>query len=140
MALLERLPWSTHLVHKLPGVVEGMAKFTKFVDDCVHARLRRGALDKDLFFHLANEEAGPNQYGNFKLLSENTKVAIVAGSDTTSTTLSNMFYFLLTNPRDFGRLREELDRAFPPGEGDPFDFTKLSELPILNAVMYVPSL
>ena len=62
-------------------------------------------------------------------------LAIVAGSDTTSTTLSGLFYYLLSNPLDYERLQNELDSAFPPGEGNPFDSTKLSGLPFLNAVM-----
>ena len=63
---------------------------------------------------------------------------IVAGSDTTSTTLSGLFYYLLSSPHNYRRLQKEIDAAFPPGEGDPFDTLKLSELPFLNAVMYVP--
>ena len=62
---------------------------------------------------------------------------IVAGSDTTSTTLSGLFYYLLSNPHVYRRLQREIDTAFPPGEGDPFDTLKLSELPFLNAAMYV---
>ena len=71
------------------------------------------------------------------MVIENSKVAIVAGSDTTATTLTNLFYNIMTNADVMGMLRKELDEAFPPGEGDPFDFTRLSELPILNAVMFV---
>lgn len=65
------------------------------------------------------------------------ELAIVAGSDTTSTTLSGVFYYLLTNPACYARLRAELDEAFPPGEGEPFDGTRLAELKYLNAIMYV---
>ena len=68
---------------------------------------------------------------------ENADVALIGGSETTASTMSNVFFYLLTNPDVFRRLRAELDEAFPPGEGDPFDFTRLAELPYLNAVMYV---
>ena len=64
-------------------------------------------------------------------------LAIIAGSDTTSTTLGGLFYYLMNNPFDYQRLQKEIDAAFPPGEGDPFDSLKLSELPFLNAVMCV---
>ncbi|KAL5529837.1 hypothetical protein ACEPAF_6094 [Sanghuangporus sanghuang] len=147
-ALLQRLPWSVHIVHKLPFVVAAMAKFTKFVNDCVARRSNRGARVKDLFYYLANEdsdtalsrsEKSSMPYGNVShelaLLRENCKVAIVAGSDTTATTISNMFYYLMTNKEVLARLRNELDEAFPPGDGEPFDFVKLSELKILNAVI-----
>ena len=45
----------------------------------------------------------------------------------------------MTNQEVFSSLRAELDQAFPPGEGDPFDFSQLAELPYLNAVMSVLS-
>jgi len=62
-------------------------------------------------------------------------LAIVAGSDTTSTVFSCAFYFLLTHPAAYERLQAEIDAAFPLDEGDPFDTTKLAEMPFLNAVI-----
>lgn len=137
-ATLQRLPWSVHVIHKLPFVVKAMERFTKFTTDCAEARKERGPREKDMFYHFVNEEEGSEAYPPQSLVSETCKVAIVAGSDTTATTLSYLFYYLLANPEVLKRLRLELDEAFPVGEGDPFDFTRLSELPILNAVMSVP--
>ncbi|EJD01754.1 high nitrogen upregulated cytochrome P450 monooxygenase 1 [Fomitiporia mediterranea MF3/22] len=136
-ATLHRLPWSVHIVHSLPYVVAAMVTFTTFVNNCIFERVQRGARNKDLFYHLANEDIeGSCQSAHDKtLLSENCKVAIIAGSDTTATTISHIFYYLLSNPSVLGRLRKELDGAFPLGEGDPFDFTRLAELPVLNAVI-----
>ena len=68
------------------------------------------------------------------------ELAIVAGSDTTSTTLSGIFFYLLTHPECYARLREEVDAVFPPGEGEPFDATRLAEMKYLNAVMCVSRL
>ena len=61
--------------------------------------------------------------------------AIIAGADTTSTVISGLFYYLLSNRSVFDRLREEVDSAFPLGEGEPFDTSKLAKMPYLNAVM-----
>ena len=71
-----------------------------------------------------------------EVISDGT-LAIIAGSDTTSTTLSGLFYHLLSNPLDYQRLQKEIDQAFPHGEGDPFDTLKLSQLPFLNSVMCI---
>lgn len=62
-------------------------------------------------------------------------LAIIAGSDTTSTLLSGIFFYLLSNPLCYKFVQEEIDEAFPPSEGDPFDATKLADMPYLNAVM-----
>lgn len=46
-----------------------------------------------------------------------------------------MFHYLLTHPHCYERLRAEIDEAFPPGDAEPFDGTKLAEMKYLNAVM-----
>lgn len=66
-------------------------------------------------------------------------LAMIAGSDTTSTVLSGLFCFMIASPECYKTLQKEIDTAFPIGEGDPFDAARLSELPYLNAVMWVLS-
>ena len=56
-----------------------------------------------------------------------------AGSDTAATTLSHLWYFLLSNPDCFARLRKEIDDAFPRGEDSMRDLTKQGAMPYLNA-------
>ena len=67
----------------------------------------------------------------------NAILAIVAGSDTTATTLSNCFFYLLSNKPYYLRLKEEIDQAI--SYGDPLDINTgvLQGLPYLNAVVYV---
>jgi cytochrome P450 len=64
-------------------------------------------------------------------------LAIIAGSDTSATVLSNIFFFLLTHPESYERLQVELDKAIPTGGKEPTNAALLSRLPYLNAVMYV---
>lgn len=70
----------------------------------------------------------------------NALLAIVAGSDTTASVLSNIVYYLLSNTADYARLRKEVDHAFPPLEEVPLDIEKLPRLTFLNAVMYAITL
>ena len=62
-------------------------------------------------------------------------LAVIAGSDTTASVVSNVFYYLMQKPPDFVRLRQEVDEVFPPGEGDPLDSAKLAGMRYLNAVL-----
>ena len=62
-------------------------------------------------------------------------LAIIAGSDTTSSVLGGIFLNLLSHRDVYDRLRLEIDSAFPPGESDVFDAAKLGAMPLLNAVM-----
>lgn len=63
-------------------------------------------------------------------------LAVVAGSDTTATTITTIWYFLMLDPGAFDRLRGEIDEQFPSGE-EPLDFTRMANMPYLNACMYV---
>jgi cytochrome P450 len=61
---------------------------------------------------------------------------MVAGSDTTSSATANILYFLISHPAAYKRLQAEVD-----GLGDKLtDCTAQSQLPYLNAVMYVSNL
>ena len=61
-------------------------------------------------------------------------LAVVAGSDTTATTLTALWYCLLQHPAKLNRLRSEVDAYFPQGE-EPLDFTRMATMPYLNACM-----
>jgi hypothetical protein len=63
-------------------------------------------------------------------------LAIIAGSDTTSSVLTAIIYYLLLNPAAYEHLQEEVDSAFPNGE-EPLDAVKLSHLRWLNGCMWV---
>ena len=63
-------------------------------------------------------------------------LAIVAGSDTTATTLSNIFFNLLNHPTAYKLLQEEIDSKYPPGE-DALNPKHYADMPYLDAVMSV---
>ena len=63
-------------------------------------------------------------------------MAIVAGSDTTSSVLTAALYYLLCNPVAYEHLQAEVDGAFPSGE-EPLDVTKLAQMEWLNGCMWV---
>jgi cytochrome P450 len=72
-----------------------------------------------------------------KQVQSDAMLTVIAGSDTVSTTLSTIFYYLMTNCEAMKRLRQKIDTVFPPGEGYPLDANKLSGMLYLNAVMCV---
>lgn len=64
-------------------------------------------------------------------------MAIVAGYDTTSVVLAQLFYGLLCHREDYARLLQEIDEYFPPEESFKIDNQKLTKMPFLNAVVSV---
>ncbi|KAI5119310.1 hypothetical protein M0805_004554 [Coniferiporia weirii] len=132
------IPWATRILLKMPFATEAVVRFRNFTIQCAAQRKQKGSHVKDLFYHLINEgnDSRPKSTpASFEEVVASGELAIVAGSDTTSTTLSGVFYYLLTHPEYYQRLRKEVDAAFPLGEGDPFDGTRLAELKFLNAVI-----
>jgi len=69
-------------------------------------------------------------------VAEDGGLAIIAGSDTTSSVLTALLYYLLFNPEAYKHLQEEVDSAFTIGE-EPLDTAKLSHMEWLNGCMCV---
>jgi cytochrome P450 len=61
-------------------------------------------------------------------------LAVVAGSDTTSSVLTAAFYYLLIHPEAYKRLQEEIDSTFS-GEEEPLAALRLSYMEWLNGCM-----
>lgn len=61
-------------------------------------------------------------------------LAMIAGSDTTATTIANVFYLLLNHRDKYDLLQEEIDKYYPPGE-DALNPKQYVEMPYLEAVM-----
>ncbi|KAH9888070.1 cytochrome P450 [Cubamyces lactineus] len=61
-------------------------------------------------------------------------VAVVAGSDTVSSTLTSIFFCLTAHPQVYRRLQDEIDRFYPPAQ-DPCDTQYHREMHYLSAVI-----
>ena len=82
----------------------------------------------------SGEELPEAERPSFEDIAQNGTLAIIAGSDTTSSILTAVIYYLLLNPVAYEHLQEEVDSAFPNGE-EPLDALKLSHLEWLNGCM-----
>lgn len=73
---------------------------------------------------------------SFQQIMSDAMLVVLAGSDTTATTLGSIFYYLLTHRDVYDRLHTEFETTFPSG-GEHYEANKLAEMPFLNAVMSV---
>lgn len=65
--------------------------------------------EPDVMSHLLEEtKAAEDKRGDFYWLSGDSRLITVAGSDTTSTTLTHVFYHLAKDPAELAELRVEL--------------------------------
>jgi hypothetical protein len=156
LALIEALgaiPWVRVLVLKLSIRKRTAALETSLA--VAEKRKAQGAPTRDLFYYLVSVfsplvwhcltafqldedgESGHPPMSSVTLAMESL-LAIGAGSDTTSTALSNAVFYLLTVPGVFNQLRDELDAVAGNASVDvPFKSNQLADLPFLNAVMWV---
>ncbi|KAF7375220.1 hypothetical protein MSAN_00408600 [Mycena sanguinolenta] len=129
--LMGHLPWLGQVYLWLPGMGQGLRAFRKYAADRASERKARGSHHKDVFYHLI-DEAGvePTPPSNAQIVSDGG-LAIIAGAETTSTTLSHIFWFLLNNPTTYQRLQAEID---DPKRNNWVPASQ-ARMPYLNAVI-----
>ncbi|KAG4420054.1 hypothetical protein IFR04_006813 [Cadophora malorum] len=89
---------------------------------------------KDLLQMLIDtKEKYPSEYLEGHIKADMT-LFMVAGTDTSSVTLTFCLLLLLNNPGKLKKLAVELDEAFPSRD-DPITFEKTNNLPYLNAAL-----
>jgi cytochrome P450 len=115
---------------------EDFRRLLAFANERVDIRLQRGAISKDLFYHIADEGGVTGRNTTQEELVQDAQLAIVAGADTTSSVLANLFYSIISNPDVLTTLKNEVDATFSEDE-DTLDVGKLQTMPYLNACMCV---
>ncbi|KAI0267695.1 high nitrogen upregulated cytochrome P450 monooxygenase 2 [Gloeopeniophorella convolvens] len=113
---LAHISWFLPVIN---AIAPGVKLLSAFGSRQADRRLKMDASRKDLFYYLDK-------------VAQQGVLAIIAGSDTTSTTSSALMYYLVQNPAAYERLQNEVDAAFPSAD-EPLDVSKLSELEWLNA-------
>ncbi|KIP10629.1 hypothetical protein PHLGIDRAFT_495533, partial [Phlebiopsis gigantea 11061_1 CR5-6] len=130
--ILAQLPWVYVLLKCLPGSQKQLQEMQDRSHSFVNHRTSTGSMKRDLFYYLVKDGATTQHcYSKEELLGDGM-LALVAGSDTTSSTLSHLFYFLLRHPECMTRLKSEVNSATQNGK-NLFDFKRHTEMPYMNA-------
>ncbi|KAI9507521.1 high nitrogen upregulated cytochrome P450 monooxygenase 2 [Russula earlei] len=125
------VPYVMPFLAAVRGKKDSMQRSRTFGRERVLKRLEIGAIRKDLFYYLSGEGLPESDRPSVNEVAQNGLVAIIAGSDTTRSTLTAVIYYLLLNRAAYERLQEEVDSAFPSGE-EPLGVLKLSQMEWLN--------
>ncbi|KLO12993.1 high nitrogen upregulated cytochrome P450 monooxygenase 2 [Schizopora paradoxa] len=133
IALLHTIPWAARILWKIPSVAGRATRLREWSFAYAERRKESGSKVKDVIHHLMNEDSKEG-YAPEDIVTAESLVGIVAGSDSTASVLSGIFYYLITNRSARQRLQEEIDTTILPG-GDPFDAATLAAMPYLNAVI-----
>ncbi|KAJ8502816.1 hypothetical protein ONZ45_g11411 [Pleurotus djamor] len=134
-AVISHVPWVSRVVQRVPYVARGLTTLRKHGVECASRRIKSGATIKDLWYHLTDEAGLEKEQPDFANVVADGTVAIVAGADTVATVIMCLFYYLLSNPNVYERLRQEIDTTYPRGE-DALDTSKHASLTYLSACIH----
>lgn len=135
-AWISHIPWSLPFLRFIPGASKYWDQMKAVGEQAVETRVALGSTSRDLFHHLMDEDGHEAVKPTKALVAVDGQLAIIAGGDTTATTLSHLVYYMLRYPKYLDRLRKEVDETFPDGADSTLDFTKqTNSMPFLNACM-----
>ncbi|KAK4627014.1 Cytochrome P450 monooxygenase [Fulvia fulva] len=120
--------WVFRILLSIPGAAQGYHKFLKFCSDELRWRVKNGKnFNKDITGWLLKAYAGEAHPEEDPMLQGDARLIIVAGSDTTSATLTYLFYHLAQDPSHVKKLRDEL-RPLTQGEWSDKDIQHADHL------------
>ncbi|TFY73794.1 hypothetical protein EWM64_g10218 [Hericium alpestre] len=113
LAMVSHVPWMLKFLNAVSGGKEAIERTCRLRRRKVSERLKLDASRKDLFYYLTDEGGTGRIRPSDAALASDGLLAIIAGSDTTSTTLTALFWNLVKNPQASETLR--LFPALPSG-------------------------
>ncbi|KAF7879414.1 hypothetical protein EAF04_000610 [Stromatinia cepivora] len=132
---LTPIPWVFPILIKVPGLMDGFNNFIKFCARQIDIRRANEPNVPDIVTWLidAHDNDPDPIHKDPRWLHGDSRLIIIAGSDTTSATLTYLFYHLCLEPHHIAKLREELEPIFTPGS--PNECRDIQDAPYLNGVI-----
>ncbi|KAL4957948.1 cytochrome P450 monooxygenase [Aspergillus filifer] len=130
IGLFGHLIWLLPFFKLVPGLNVQYLKFWKFLEDQIQERAKNEPKIPDVFsWILKDYNEGPKTVQDTFNLHGDSYLIVVAGSDTTSSTLAVALCYLATNPNISKQLQEELDKY------DELSHKKLGEIGFLEGII-----
>ncbi|KAL4944517.1 hypothetical protein BDV06DRAFT_233206 [Aspergillus oleicola] len=128
------VPWLYIIINNLPIISRKRGTFDKWCMAQVRERKALGQSRVDLFTYILGDGAEETKTVQLRDsdLARDSVLAVIAGSDTTSVTLSGTLYLLAKYPDQQKLLQEELDALVEKCGGEQPSYQMLSEAPFLN--------
>ncbi|KAE8154452.1 cytochrome P450 [Aspergillus avenaceus] len=139
LGIMGHIPWLLNIIGRIPGAASGFSGFFTWCGEEVDRKKKGWESDKypdDLISWLLkayvenDSSASPSETA----LHEDSRVLIVAGSDTTATTLASILYYLAKYPAVQKKLQQRLDDAMPGGHQD-WSFEKVKTVTFLDDII-----
>ena len=128
--ILSQAPWLVGILIKIPGISASYRRFVKFCEEQMDKRAKiKPNLPDITSWLLQAEPMSKDPFINRMWATGDSRLIIVAGSDTTAATLTHVFYHLAREPAHVDILRKELQQV------SSYTNLDLKDLPHLNGVI-----
>lgn len=135
LGLLGPAPWLIHSMTKLPQFLNPMRNLLLFSEDSVAKRKQMQPPEPDIMSHLLEADRFfDDPTLEYQLLTGDSRLLIIGGSDTTATVLTFLFYHLASDPSLQQGIYNELTAHYLTTSEDITTQT-VQDLPYLNAVI-----
>ncbi|OKL55370.1 hypothetical protein UA08_09379 [Talaromyces atroroseus] len=122
--------WILPLFKKIPILNKSYLTYCKWLNAQVDIRTKNEPEKPDVFTQLSREfQAGAKTEKDRLHFHGDVNVAVIAGSDTTASTLTNLFYELASSPEFTRMLQSEIDSVKEK------TYQELSQMKLLNAAI-----
>ena len=134
LGLFTPIAWAIPVGAIAPIVGATFRRFIRFCNAQLDERRVKGSKVPDITSWLLKAAPDVNDVEATKWLHGDSRLIIVAGSDTVAIALTHLFYYMAVNPGQVDKLRKELE---PLMRGDePFSVRNVQNAKHLNAVIY----
>ncbi|RDW77473.1 cytochrome P450-12 [Coleophoma cylindrospora] len=135
LGILSPLPWIFPVVHYIPGARDGIKGFIDFCDQQIEKRKEKEPEVPDIMSWLIDAEKSSNDpiHKDPDWLHGDARLVVVAGSDTTASTLTYICYYLARSPEIVTRIRNELKPIHQAGS--PTESKDIQDAKYLNGVI-----
>ncbi|KAK7678305.1 hypothetical protein QCA50_018653 [Cerrena zonata] len=130
--IIAQIPWIIPYLMWLPQGRKALNQGPRLGGDMVRKRRSLGADTRDLYYYLMDEAGLEDVKPRETDVLSDGITAIVAGSDTTATVVTNTLYYLIKHPDVKTRLQRDIRDAFANSR-EVYDYTKSVDLPFFDA-------
>lgn len=110
--IFDYLDWFKGLFKDNTAVLRDRLEFFKMIMSKVKGRLEQGESRPDFFSHIIKNQAYGEKALSLQEMESNSVLFLVAGSETTATTLSGTTSLLLRNPEAYAKVVNEVRSRF----------------------------
>ncbi|KAF2185244.1 cytochrome P450 [Zopfia rhizophila CBS 207.26] len=139
LGILSMVPWLLNVLSSIPGAAAGYSEFFSFCANEIKAKQKTWDGEKypqDIVSWLlkAVNEKDVSASPSSVALEDDSRVVIIAGSETTATTLASVLFYLAKYPEKQKKLQQFVDLAMPGGFSE-WNYEKVKSVTYIDDVI-----